>query len=195
LEAENKRLRSALGIIAHFPTDSPIKNLVDAAYYIGWLVANAREVLGEGGHMEDTNEREDMIEDEINACPGCGDRYFPRRSDCEACIAVVDERIAARGALPIQDSEAPRPRRTVLVIGGHRMGFGAAVARRLAAAGNGVVVLPEGTRIDPPEGLRSFEDWRDFEVPEQLPEAPRDRTDRISGLQLGRKHNKKKGKR
>jgi hypothetical protein len=38
--------------------------------------------------------REAMIEDEINACRGCGSREFPRRSDCAACIAVVDEYIA-----------------------------------------------------------------------------------------------------
>jgi hypothetical protein len=177
LEAENKRLRSALGIIAHFPTDSPIKNLVDAAYYIGWLVANAREVLGEGGHMEDTNEREDMIEDEINACPGCGDRYFPRRSDCEACIAVVDERIAARRAPAAEvllssefDQtvvEALRPRPQVLVIG-------------------------DPSRLTP---VVLFDEWPEEWNKAPEPEGPRDRHGHISSIQNGMKHNKKKGKR
>jgi hypothetical protein len=61
-----------------------------------------------------------------------------------------------------------------------------------AAGGMKVVVLPEGTRIDPPDPARFFDDWP---VPTAEIEAPRDRADRISGLQIGRKHIKKKGKR
>jgi len=89
--------------------------------------------------------------------------------------------------------EALRPRPQVLVIGGDITGFASAVARRLVAAGGmEVVVLPEGARIDPPDSARFFDDWP---VLTAEIEAPRDRTDRISGLQIGRKHNKMKGKR
>jgi uncharacterized OB-fold protein len=42
--------------------------------------------------------REEMIEEAIGTCSGCGSREFPRRDDCQSCIDAVDEWIASRQA-------------------------------------------------------------------------------------------------
>jgi len=45
--------------------------------------------------------RQILIEDAIAACTECGSMGFPRKPQCESCVAAVDERIAdaARAAL------------------------------------------------------------------------------------------------
>jgi hypothetical protein len=42
--------------------------------------------------------RQDRIDAEIDACTECGGLGFPKRSDCDGCIAKVDEDIAAEKA-------------------------------------------------------------------------------------------------
>ncbi len=39
--------------------------------------------------------RQERIDDAIAACRECGGREFPKRSDCDGCIAAVDEEIAS----------------------------------------------------------------------------------------------------
>jgi uncharacterized OB-fold protein len=46
--------------------------------------------------MVTPEERDDMIYETVRKCGGCGSREFPRRSDCESCIAAVDEWIASQ---------------------------------------------------------------------------------------------------
>ena len=42
----------------------------------------------------DDDDRQALIEAEIEACTECGHRLeFPKRSDCDGCIAAVDERL------------------------------------------------------------------------------------------------------
>jgi uncharacterized OB-fold protein len=41
-------------------------------------------------------DRQAMIEEYIAACTECGGRDFPKCSDCEGCIAAVDEQIAVK---------------------------------------------------------------------------------------------------
>ena len=41
--------------------------------------------------------RQALIEEYIDACRECGGREFPKRHDCDGCIAAADEEIERRG--------------------------------------------------------------------------------------------------
>ena len=38
-------------------------------------------------------DRQAMIDEYIDACENCGGREFPKRHDCDGCIAAADEEI------------------------------------------------------------------------------------------------------
>jgi hypothetical protein len=114
----------------------------------------------------------------------------------------VDERIAARqttGSL-ISSDFTLNEGQTVAIVGDASAEMVARIKALLSATAKVVVVddteIPEGTRATHRTPVVFFDEWPDtWPIKESEPEGPRDRHGHISGLQNGRKHNKKKGKR
>ena len=49
--------------------------------------------------------RENRIAATIAACTECGQRDFPKHSDCDGCTALVDDEMAAEAAAPQAEAD------------------------------------------------------------------------------------------